>query len=192
MPHEEHDMVIDLKTASPELLEEAAEVLLEAFLDKGIETWKTMDDARKEVAECLDDQYLCWAWCQDGKLAGWGGLRPMYARVTWELHPMAIRPEFQGRGIGRLLLAQLESQAHKAGALNIMLGTDDETGRTSLYGKDFTRESLFDAIESIANRNYHPYAFYRKCGYMIVGVIPDANGIGKHDIWMWKRIAREP
>ena len=185
-------MFIDLKTAGAEIHEEAASVLLEAFLDKGIGTWKTMDDARREVAECLDERYLCWGWREDGSLAGWGGVRPMYAQVTWELHPMAVDPKIQGRGIGRLLLSHLELHALEAGASNIMLGTDDETGRTSLYGRDFTKEPLFDAVRSIINLNRHPYAFYQKCGYMIVGVIPDANGLGKHDIWMWKRIAVQP
>ncbi|ENY3597990.1 aminoglycoside N-acetyltransferase AAC(6')-Ia, partial [Acinetobacter baumannii] len=30
---------------------------------------------------------------------------------------------------------------------------------------------------------------YKKCGYMIVGIIPNANGKRKPDIWMWKDIS---
>jgi aminoglycoside 6'-N-acetyltransferase I len=47
---------------------------------------------------------------------------------------------------------------------------------------------LFDEIKSIKNLQRHSYEFYQKCGYTIVGVIPDANGIGKPDILMAKRI----
>jgi aminoglycoside 6'-N-acetyltransferase I len=36
----------------------------------------------------------------------------------------------------------------------------------------------------------HPYEFYQKLGYVIVGVIPDANGPGKPDILMAKSLAR--
>jgi aminoglycoside 6'-N-acetyltransferase I len=36
--------------------------------------------------------------------------------------------------------------------------------------------------------NRHPYEFYQKMGYTITGVMPDANGIGKPDIFMSRRI----
>jgi aminoglycoside 6'-N-acetyltransferase I len=39
----------------------------------------------------------------------------------------------------------------------------------------------------IFNRD-HPTAFYQKLGFQIVGVMPDANGIGKPDIIMAKDI----
>jgi aminoglycoside 6'-N-acetyltransferase I len=32
--------------------------------------------------------------------------------------------------------------------------------------------------------------FYQKLGYVIVGVIPDANGPGKPDIMMAKRVGK--
>lgn len=33
-----------------------------------------------------------------------------------------------------------------------------------------------------------PYEFYQKLGYAIIGVVPDANGLGKPDILMAKRV----
>jgi hypothetical protein len=35
----------------------------------------------------------------------------------------------------------------------------------------------------------HPFEFYQKCGFVIVGVVPDANGYSKPDILMAKRVA---
>ncbi len=34
----------------------------------------------------------------------------------------------------------------------------------------------------------HLYGFYQRVGYTIVGVLPDANGFGRPDIFMAKRI----
>jgi aminoglycoside 6'-N-acetyltransferase I len=43
---------------------------------------------------------------------------------------------------------------------------------------------------ALENRRGHPFTFYRKQGFVLVGVIPDANGFGKPDILMAKRVAR--
>ena len=43
-------------------------------------------------------------------------------------------------------------------------------------------------VASIQNLRDHPYEFYQKVGFVIVGVMPDANGWGKPDIFMAKRV----
>jgi hypothetical protein len=43
-------------------------------------------------------------------------------------------------------------------------------------------------LARIENRRGHPFEFYQKLGYAIVGVVPDANGWGKPDILMAKRV----
>ena len=98
--------------------------------------------------------------------------------------------EYQGRGFGRLLVQALENEVSARGGVMIYLGSDDETGTTSLYGADLY-EDTFGKLASIQNTGGHPFPFYEKLGYKIVGVFPDANGIGKPDIWMAKRIARK-
>ena len=75
------------------------------------------------------------------------------------------------------------------GCLTVYLGTDDEFGKTSLADADLF-EDTFGKIEHIRNVRGHPYGFYQKIGYKIVGVIPDANGLGKPDIIMAKSLAR--
>jgi hypothetical protein len=44
------------------------------------------------------------------------------------------------------------------------------------------------AAAQIQNLGHHPFEFYRKVGFTIVGLLPDANGFGKPDIFMAKRI----
>lgn len=58
---------------------------------------------------------------------------------------------------------------------------------TSLSGKDLYANA-WEHISNIKNLRSHPYEFYQKMGYAIVGVIPDANGPGKPDIIMAKKI----
>ncbi|HBU4467559.1 TPA: GNAT family N-acetyltransferase, partial [Klebsiella pneumoniae] len=92
------------------------------------------------------------------------------------------------KGIGRLLINELEKKAKQIGIIGIVLGTDDEYFKTSLSAVDLYGENILDEIRTIKNIKNHPYEFYQKCGYSIVGVIPDANGKRKPDIWMWKKI----
>ena len=77
----------------------------------------------------------------------------------------------------------LKWKSPKRGGITVYLGTDDELGRTTLSGTDLF-EDTFDKISNIKNLNGHPFEFYIKKGYKIVGVVPDANGIGKPDIIM--------
>ncbi len=84
-------------------------------------------------------------------------------------------------------MRDFEAQVAARGGLTITLGSDDETGMTSLSGADLYHD-LWRHVESIRNPGGHPYAFYQRLGYTITGVVPDANGPGKPDILMCKRV----
>ena len=99
------------------------------------------------------------------------------------------RWDAQRRGIGRALVADLEDRVRERGAVTLFLGTDDEDDRTSLGGIDLYPDPL-QHLERLRNLRGHPFEFYRKCGFVVVGVLPDANGFGKPDIYMAKRVAR--
>ena len=115
------------------------------------------------------------------------GGRPQYEGHVWELHPLAVHPEHQQRGIGRALVADLEERVRERGALTLWLGTDDEGGQTTLSTVDLYPDPL-EHLARIRNLRGHPYEFYQKVGFVIVGVVPDANGWGKPDILMAKRV----
>ena len=59
---------------------------------------------------------------------------------------------------------------------------------TSLSNTDLYPD-VFKHLTQIKNLKRHPYEFYQKLGFTIVGVIPDANGPGKPDIMMAKRVS---
>lgn len=169
------------------LIDQAAEILTNTFNGLNKNAWPDIEHAKKEVLECIEEPNICIGLCADHQLCGWIGLRPMYEK-TWELHPLVVEKRFQRQGIGRRLIAEIEKIAKERGIIGIVLGTDDETESTSLSRVDITESNLWHEIAHIKNINNHPYEFYKKCGYFIVGIIPNANGRHKPDIWMWKNL----
>jgi len=171
---------------SLQTMELAEKVLLDTFIGSGM--WPDLD--KKEAAETVDKSILagiCIGIKVDNQLIGWAGLRPMYKK-TWELHPLAVLPQYQNKGYGRILIDEIVKTARQKGVIGIFAGSDDETGKTSLSEKEITEENIFEEIKNIRNNKKHPYEFYKKCGFIITGILPNANGPGKPDIFLWKDI----
>lgn len=99
---------------------------------------------------------------------------------------MVVRREHRRRGIGRALVAAFESEAAKRGALTATLGTDDDSGMTSLTGVDLYGDVPRHIAELRDLGRGHPFLFYLKLGFVVTGVMPDANGLGRPDIYMSK------
>jgi aminoglycoside 6'-N-acetyltransferase I len=181
--------IIPLTTDDPAADQQAAALLVSAFQEHWPNAWPDLDAALEEVYECLDPDNICLAAVDDdGRVLGWIGARPAYGVTGWELHPLVVDPARQGEGIGRALVTALEAEVYARGGVAIFLGSDDEDGMTSLAGVDLYPD-LAGHIAAIRNLKRHPFEFYQKLGYTIVGVIPDANGVGKPDIMMAKRVA---
>lgn len=168
-------------------IHQAAEILQLAFAENWAGAWDTIEDGLEEVQEMLADDRICRAALRDNRVVGWIAGIPEYDGHVWELHPLAVHPDFQGQGIGRKLVQDFEQQVVNKGGITIMLGTDDENDMTTLSGVDLY-DNLLTHIANIRNLKNHPYTFYQKMGFTIIGVVPDANGIGKPDILMGKRV----
>jgi aminoglycoside 6'-N-acetyltransferase I len=180
--------IITLSSEDQLLIQQAAQLLVDAFREHWPDAWPTLEDGRKEVGEMLETGRICRAAVNEkGDLLGIIGGIPGYDGHVWELHPLAVQPSLQGQGIGRALVEDLEAQVRSRGGLTITLGTDDEDGMTSLSNTDLY-ENLWEKIRDIRNLKRHPFEFYQKMGYVISGIVPDANGPGKPDILMAKRV----
>ncbi len=181
---------MQIRTLQETDTEAAARLLVEGFKVHWPASWPDMEAALEEVYECLEPEYIALgAISEEGALLGWIGGRPEYDGNVWELHPLVVDPAVQGRGIGRALVRALEVRVAERGALTLYLGTDDEDFMTSLGGVDLY-DNLLDRIAAIRNLRGHPFEFYQKMGFIITGVVPDANGPGKPDILMAKRVRR--
>ena len=180
--------IITLSPDSTQLIQQAAQLLVDAFRKHWPDAWPTFEEGSKEVHEMLESERICRAAVdEEGILLGIIGGIPGYDGNVWELHPLAVQPSLQGQGIGRALVQDFEEQVRLKGGLTITLGTDDEDSMTSLSNVNLY-ENLWDQIRDVRNLKHHPFEFYQKMGYVITGVVPDANGIGKPDILMAKRI----
>jgi len=183
--------IIDLTADNRSAIEQAAVLLVEGFREHSPAAWPDLEAALAEMEEVLGADRICRAAMDDdGALLGFIGGGPQYDGHVWELHPLVVREEARGRGIGTALVRDLEERVRERGAVTLWLGTDDEDDMTSLGGVDLYPDPL-EHLRRIRNLKRHPFEFYRKMGFTIVGVLPDANGPGKPDIYMAKRVARE-
>ncbi len=178
----------DLHASDETLIRQAAQLLVDAFREHWADAWQTFEDGLKEIHEMLSPERIFRvAVDDDGNLLGVIGGIPEYEGKVWELHPLAVQPSMQGRGIGRALVSDFEEQVRQRGGLTITLGTDDEDNMTSLSDVNLY-ENTWEKIRDIRNLKGHPFEFYQKMGFVITGVVPDANGRGKPDICMSKRV----
>lgn len=187
--------IVPFAELSPAQRERAAAVLV-AALAHAPSAWHDLDAARAEVATFLDDaERTAWAAVEDGEVRGWIGAIRGYDGHVWELHPLAVDPAHQRRGLGTRLVRALEDAARAAGVSTVTLGTDDDFGGTTAFGVDLYAD-LPGHLARLAPRADaaapHPLPFYRKLGYAVVGFLPDANGPGRPDIVMARRVAAGP
>jgi aminoglycoside 6'-N-acetyltransferase I len=180
-----HFTISDLKPHMTAEIAQAAALLQRVFAPQ--DSWTTLAEAEEEVDEMLAPERILRVALADGQVIGWIGGIPGYAGNVWELHPLLVAPEWQGQGVGAALVRDFEALVLAKGGLTIQLGTDDVTDATSLSGVDLYAET-WEKIRTVRNLNRHPFEFYQKQGYTITGVVADANGRGRPDILMGKRI----
>jgi aminoglycoside 6'-N-acetyltransferase I len=180
--------ITDLSAEDERSRHQAAALLVEGFRVHWPSAWPDMAAALAEVREALNPSKICRVALDDvGAVLGWIGGIPGYDGNVWELHPLVVRPTYQRQGIGRALVVDLEAQVRARGGLTLWLGSDDEDDMTSLSDADLYTD-LPGQLAGIRNLKGHPYEFYLKCGFVVAGVVPDANGPGKPDILMAKRV----
>lgn len=183
--------IVDLKPDDEAAVEQAATLLVEGFKEHWPKAWPDLKSALIEVQDSFGQDRLSRIAVDDhGAVLGWiGGIR-QYDGNVWELHPLVVSHSCWGQGVGRALVTDLEEQVRSRGGLTLWLGTDDEENMTTLAGVDLY-PNIWEHIANIRNLRGHPYEFYQKLGFTIVGVLPDANGLGKPDIFMAKSLVRK-
>ena len=181
--------IINLTPDNESAIKQTAQLVFEAFQDHWSKAWPTLEDAGREVHESFAaDRVSRIAVDDEGNVIGWIAGLSLYDGHVWELHPLAVRAAKRDQGVGRALVNDLAAIVKARGGITLWLGTDDENHQTSLADVDLY-PNVWEHITIIKNLRRHPFEFYQKLGFVIVGVMPDANGLGKPDIFMAKRIS---
>jgi len=176
----------DLSPDDTTRIDDAASLLHAAFAPLGV--WTTIPEARQEVVDSIAPDRICRvAVSGDGAVVGWIGAIREYDGLVWQLHPIVVDEAQRRRGVGRALILDLEALLIARGGLTLWAGSDDLAGETSLGDVDLY-SALPAAFNSVRSWGSHPLPFYRRLGFHVIGVMPDANGPGRPDIFLGKRL----
>ena len=181
-----HFTIEDLTAMDGARIEDAARLLHTAFSPLGV--WTTLAEAREEVVQSLGpDRISRIAFATDGAVLGWIGAIREYDGLVWQLHPIVVDEAWRRHGVGRALVLDLEAILTARGGLTLWAGSDDLAGETSLGGVDLY-PALPATLDTVRSWGHHPLPFYRRLGFHVIGVMPDANGRGRPDIFLGKRL----
>ena len=180
--------IIDLCPDDEKAILQVATLLVESFKQNWPDAWPSLDSALQEVKESFGAGRISRVAVNETRdILGWIGGISQYNGNVWELHPIVVREDSRRQGIGKALIFDLEAQVRERGGITLWVGTDDENNMTTLAGVNLY-SNVWEHVAKIRNLHGHPYEFYQKCGFTIVGVMPDANGIGKPDIYLAKSV----
>lgn len=163
-----------------------AAILVAGFADRSA-AWPTHASAVTEVTTCSQSHHLSCVATINSEVVGWASASPQYNQTGWELHPIVVAPAHQKRGVGRALLEYMCDELRRRGASVLYAWSDDESQSTSLGGVDLFHDPLRQLTQFDASMR-HAGGFYLANHFVLCGVIPDANGIGKPDILFARRI----
>ena len=89
--------IVGLDPDNESFVRQLAELLVDV-LNIG---WPTFEKALEEVRESFPDERISRIATEDDLVVGWVGAIKGYDGHTRELHPLAVRWDRQGQGIGR-------------------------------------------------------------------------------------------
>jgi aminoglycoside 6'-N-acetyltransferase I len=179
-------MLVALEDLDAEAREHLAALTLEAGREHSPGWLPDLEAAREEIREALVPGKAARVLVEHDRPIAWVAAAHDWGRI-WELHPLIVAVDRQRRGHGSALVREIEAIARAAGALTMTLGTSDMTGATSLSGVDLY-DDLSARLAAVELRAPHALGFWRRAGYTIVGVIPDAEAPGQPSITLARRL----
>lgn len=128
MPETSPSPTVEIRPVKREDLAGLAE-FIQPFVSEG----RLLPRTTKELAELVYNGFVAKV---GGRLIGFAALE-IYSRKLAEIRSLAVIPEFQGKGVGRLLVEECVERARKRDVLEVMAITSSEVFFRSC-GFDFT------------------------------------------------------
>ena len=144
------------------VIRQAAELLVEGFREDWPEAWPDMDAAPGGTRPS-ERAVSPGSPGRERRGTGLDRRHPLLRRQRVGAAPACRASDLRRRGIGRAL-ADLEERVQERGGLTLWLGTDDESGMTSLSGVDLY-PNVLEHLANIENLRGHPYEFYQQLGF---------------------------
>ncbi|MGG6240963.1 GNAT family N-acetyltransferase [Nodosilinea sp. AN01ver1] len=182
--------IVDLIPEDKELIQQTAQIAFEASQSISKIWLPTVEAAIEEVHESLKREGISQVLLDGDRVAAWVGASLQFSERVLEIHPLIVARAYQGNGLGRRMVNHVEAWARQRGALTLWIGTSDETRATSLSGVDLY-ENPGAAIANFHQLAPHPCGFWLRLGFCIVGILPDAEGVGKPSIMMAKPLQQK-
>lgn len=179
--------ITELENEEEMIQRQAAELLISIRLERSPDFRPNLQDSMEAVKESFGPGRISLAVLDGQRLAAWVGARRQSNWYAWELYPLLVNRTYRLRGLGKKLVTTAQQRVLEHGAITLWVTVDDELGATSLWGQDLYPDPLTE-LQNICNLNHHPYEFFEKLGFVRVGVLPDANGLGKPNIVLAKRV----
>lgn len=179
--------ISDLENEDEMIQQQAAELFMSCSMEASPGLRFDLQFAIDEVKNSFAPGRISLVAIDRQRVAGWGSAIRQYNGHNWEIRPLVVNRAYRRRGIGRSLFKELQDRVVAHGALTMWVSLQDEIGSTSLWGQELYPNPLVP-LQDIRNLNGHPYSFFERLGFSITGVLPDANGFGKPDIFLSKRI----
>ena len=177
--------IVDLDTQDSEVVDRLANITFEAFKEYAPDWIPAIELARNQVIRAGAKGRLGRVLKNQGQIVGWIGL--IKGQYVWEIHPIAVAIDSQYEGIGHLLVEDAARLAKEGGALTLFAGTSDEVGTTNLYGVDLYSNPA-ESIRNLKAIGRNPYKVWENAGFKVVGLMPDAEGLGKPGIHLARRL----